>query len=119
MKKAEKSDFGRMLAYCDALSKNNERPWFHENHKWYEDAKADYEELLELMRFYVSEAAPTLSSDVMYMRVKDWMYRVPRDARVKNGKPPYNPSFRRISPRTDGHGSLSAISCALSPVTAV
>lgn len=94
MKIPENSDFGRMLSYCDALSKNNERPWFHANHKWYDDAKTDYEELLELMRFWVSDAAPALSADIMYMRAKDWMYRIPRDARVKNGKPPYEPSFR-------------------------
>ena len=26
-------DFGRMLGYTEALSKNNDRTWFHDNHR--------------------------------------------------------------------------------------
>jgi len=90
----EDSNFARMLSYCKALGEHNYREWFHQNHKWYEDAKADFQELLELMRFWISDAAPALSKDIMYMHVKDWTYRIPRDMRIKNDKPPYDPSFR-------------------------
>ena len=34
-------DFSRMLGYTEALSKNNDRTWFHDNHKQYEQAQED------------------------------------------------------------------------------
>ena len=40
-------DFKRMLAYTDALSKNNNRQWFHDNHDEYDDAKDDFLALLD------------------------------------------------------------------------
>lgn len=87
-------DFDRMISYCAALEKNNDRKWFHENHKYYEEAKADFEELLELMRFTVAENAPKIADSIMHMQAKDWMYRIPRDARLYKNGPPYEPSFR-------------------------
>lgn len=87
-------EFDNMLAYLAALEKNNDRTWFHENHIWYESAKADFTELLELLRFTVAENAPTLSDDIMYMSVKDWMYRVAKDMRYHKNELPYDPSFR-------------------------
>lgn len=41
-------NFDRMLAYTDALSKNNNRVWFHDNHADYDDAKEDS------LRFWMS-----------------------------------------------------------------
>ena len=35
-------DFSRMLGYTEALSKNNERTWFHDNHREYELAQEDF-----------------------------------------------------------------------------
>ena len=32
-------DFKKICAYTEALSKNNNRTWFHDNHKEYEEAK--------------------------------------------------------------------------------
>jgi len=87
-------DFERMLSYCAALAAHNDRAWFHENHKFYEEAQRDFAELLELARFAVAEAAPDIAEDIMYAKARDWMYRIPRDMRVNRGKPPYNPSFR-------------------------
>jgi len=92
-------DFEDMLGYCAALEKNNNRPWFHENHKWYEKARGDFVALLELMRFTVAEAAPELADDILYMPVKNWMYRIARDMRYYKDRPPYQASFRAyISP---------------------
>lgn len=82
------------MLYCRHLECNNNRPWFHENHREYELAGQDYAALLERLRFTVCEAAPLLEPDVMYGRVKDWTYRIPRDARMHRDLPPYNPSFR-------------------------
>lgn len=87
-------EFERMLRYTAALEENNDRTWFHANHKWYEDAKRDYLNLLDLMRFAIVESAPTLRDDLLYMEPKDWMYRVARDMRLHKNGLPYTPSFR-------------------------
>lgn len=84
----------RIMTYCRRLECNNNRPWFHENHGEYEIAGKDFASLLERLRFTLCDAAPALEPDIMYGRVKDWVYRIPRDARLHTDLPPYNPSFR-------------------------
>ena len=92
-------EFDRMLAYCAALEAHNERSWFHENHKWYEEAREDFLSLLEHLRFAIADAAPAVSRDILYMPAKSWMYRIARDMRYYRDMPPYKPSFRAyISP---------------------
>ena len=87
-------NFDNMLNYCAGLTANNNRAWFHEHHVEYDVARADFAALLEQLRFDISAAAPALEADIMYTRVKDWTYRIPRDARIHRDLPPYNPSFR-------------------------
>ncbi|MCQ2452053.1 MAG: DUF2461 domain-containing protein [Oscillospiraceae bacterium] len=87
------SDFDRILQYSADLAANNNRTWFHEHHDAYDAARADFAELLETLRFSVCRGAPSLEADIMYTRVKDWTYRIPRDARMHRDLPPYNPSF--------------------------
>ncbi|MCF0120067.1 MAG: DUF2461 domain-containing protein, partial [Oscillospiraceae bacterium] len=82
------------LSYSAALDKNNDRAWFHANHSEYEKARADFTELLEMMRFAIADASPELAKDIMHMNVKDWMYRIARDARIYKTAPPYDPAFR-------------------------
>lgn len=87
-------DFRELMSYCRDLEANNNRTWFHDNHARYERVKADFEEYLELLRFVISDAAPALSDDIMFMPVKSWTYRIARDMRYYKDRPPYNPSFR-------------------------
>lgn len=87
-------DFKRILSYCAALDEHNDRTWFHENHKWYEDAKKDYLGLIDFLRFPIMENAPAIADDIMFMQPKDWMYRVARDMRYHRNQPPYEPAFR-------------------------
>ena len=87
-------DFDRMLGYASALAQNNRREWFHEHHGEYAEARGDFVQLLELMRFSLSDASPELGSSIMHMNVKDWMYRTARDARIYKNAPPYNPAWR-------------------------
>ena len=84
-----------MLRYCALLEKNNHRTWFHENHKLYEQAKADFTELTELVKYTVADhCGPELAQRLLYANPKDLLYRIPRDARVWRNAPPYNPSWR-------------------------
>lgn len=87
-------DFQNMLQYCAALAAHNDRDWFHQNHDWYDRAKADFLALLEHLRFPLAAAAPAISSDLLYTPAKDWMYRVARDMRYYRDRPPYEPAFR-------------------------
>lgn len=93
-------DFNNMLSYCRDLEMNNNRTWFHENHKRYEIAKEDFTELVECVKFAVAERVDLATQErIMFADPKLMMYRIPRDARVYKNKPPYNPTWRAyISP---------------------
>jgi len=93
-------DFNNMLSYCRALEMNNNRTWFHENHKQYEQAKEDFTELVERVKFAVAERVDLATQErIIFADPKLMMYRIPRDARVYKNKPPYNPTWRAyISP---------------------
>ena len=93
-------EFEKMLTYCRELEMNNNRPWFHANHKQYELAKEDFTELVERMKFCVAERADlSFQERLMFADPKTMLYRIPRDARMYKDKPPYNPTWRAyISP---------------------
>ena len=87
-------NFDNMLAYTEALSKNNNRTWFHDNHRDYELAQDDFVCLLDMLRFMLAKEAPELGDSLMFVTPKAFMYRIPRDMRYSKNKEPYNPSFR-------------------------
>lgn len=86
--------FEPIFRYLSQLEAHNDRTWFHEHHKEYEQVVKDYLNLLDLIRFSIGENAPQLAESILSMQPKDWMYRVARDARVNRNKPPYDPSLR-------------------------
>lgn len=87
-------NFENMLAYTEALSKNNNRTWFHDNHRDYERAQGDFICLLDMLRFMLAKEAPELGDSLMFVNPKAFMYRIPRDMRYSKNKEPYNPAFR-------------------------
>ena len=88
-------DFDRMLRYCALLEANNDRKWFHENHKLYEEAKRDFTELTDQLKYRVAElTTPELAERLAFANAKDLLYRIPRDMRVWKNAPPYNPTWR-------------------------
>lgn len=87
-------NFDSMLAYTEALSKNNNRTWFHDNHREYEKAQDDFICLLDMLRFMLETEAPELGDSLMFVSPKAFMYRIPRDMRYSKNKEPYNPAFR-------------------------
>ena len=86
--------FDRMLSYCADLRSHNDRTWFHENHRRYEEARKDFLSLLDQLRYAIAEASPEIGGDILYMDARDWVYRIARDMRFYKNVPPYNPSFR-------------------------
>ena len=97
-------DFDRMLRYCAELELNNNREWFHANHDFYERAKEDFTELVDLLKYRVANAVtPDMAEKMLFTQPRDMMFRIPRDARVWKNKPPSNPSWRAfISPDRKG-----------------
>lgn len=101
-------NFDRMLAYTEALSRNNNRTWFHDNHREYEEAKEDFLMLLDIMKFVIAQEAPKIGESLIFENPKSFMYRIPRDMRYSMGKEPYNPSFRAyFSPKKKNFLPLS------------
>lgn len=87
-------NFENMLTYTEALSKNNNRTWFHDNHRDYEKAQDDFICLLDMLRFMLETEAPELGDSLMFVSPKAFTYRIPRDMRYSKNKEPYNPAFR-------------------------
>lgn len=84
-----------MLGYCAKLEQNNDRAWFHANHDEYVQAREDFIELTDRMRFAVAEeTGPELAERLLFVDPKDLLFRIPRDMRVWKNAPPYNPSWR-------------------------
>ena len=69
-------NFDRMLAYTEALSRNNDRTWFHDNHKQYEEAREDFLMLLDIMKFVVAQEAPSIGESLIFENPKNFMYRI-------------------------------------------
>ena len=89
-------DFDRMLRYCELLERNNDRAWFHDrdNHALYTAAKQDFPELLQDLKFRLSEVvSPDLAERLLFADPKAMQYRIPRDMRANRGKLPYNPRW--------------------------
>ena len=59
-------DFGRMLGYTEALSKNNDRTWFHDNHRQYEQAQEDFLMVLDVMKFVLAKDAPQIGDELLF-----------------------------------------------------
>ena len=101
-------NFDRMLAYTDALSKNNNRVWFHDNHADYDDAKEDFLTLLDVVKLEIAQQVPELGDRLLFENSKNFMYRIPRDMRYSKAKEPYNPAFRAyFSPKKSNFLPLS------------
>lgn len=79
----------RILTFLTALKKNNNRDWFNDN-------KKDYQEALDLFRDFVSEVLkgmvrfdPTLGNLV----ARDTIFRIYKDVRFSKDKSPYKTHF--------------------------
>lgn len=87
-------NFERIFAYTRALEENNNRTWFHDNHRDYELAKEDFTLLVDMLKYEVIKLDTEFSESLLFTEPKALMYRIPRDTRYSKNKEPYNPSFR-------------------------
>jgi uncharacterized protein (TIGR02453 family) len=79
----------KVLEFLDALSKNNNREWFHENKKCYEESRDKFLFLTDVMINEIRKFDPEIPA----MNPKDCMFRIFRDVRFSNDKRPYKTNF--------------------------
>ncbi len=73
------------LQFLKQLSKNNNKPWFDENRKKYELAKADFIQLIS----GVIDSISKFDGSVKELESKKCIFRINRDVRFSKDKSPY------------------------------
>lgn len=74
-----------VLNFLRDLSQNNDRVWFQDNKKRYEDVKAAHEQFLKDIITHLSLFDPEIGG----LNPKDTVFRIYRDVRFSNDKSPY------------------------------
>jgi uncharacterized protein (TIGR02453 family) len=77
------------LQFLKNLKKNNNKPWFDTHRKEYENAKADFSQLVTNIIAGISKFDSSLASLV----AKDCTFRINRDVRFSKDKSPYKPNM--------------------------
>lgn len=76
--------------YLSALSRNNNREWYHANKKDLQIANAEFEGLLQALILEIGK----FDSSILHNNPKDLTFKLVRDTRFSSDKSPYNPAFR-------------------------
>ena len=79
-----------MIDYLSALSRNNNREWYHANKKDLQIANAEFEGLLQALILEIGK----FDSSIIHNNPKDLTFKLVRDTRFSSDKSPYNPAFR-------------------------
>ncbi len=82
-------DAKRILSYLQAITKNNNREWYHANKAEYDAVRAEWERGVG----QALERIITFDPSVGNQRVKDCTYRFNRDTRFSSDKSPYKNHF--------------------------
>ncbi len=93
-----------VISFLKKLAKNNNREWFADNKKIFEEAKEEFEELIAET---ISEIGKW-NKDVRSLTPKDCIYRIYRDVRFSKDKTPYKTSFSALLSK-DGRKGKEAI----------
>lgn len=73
------------LKFLKTLDKNNNKPWFEANKEAYQDAKADYESMVQQL----IDGLAKQDAAVDGLQVKDCVFRIYKDVRFSKDKTPY------------------------------
>lgn len=77
------------LSYLSLLKENNYKEWFHANKPLYDDAKKEFEEVVNLM----IKEVHAIDSEIGYPEPKNCIFRIFRDVRFSTDKTPYKTNF--------------------------
>ncbi len=73
------------IKYLNSFKKNNNKPWFEENRKQYENAKADFQTIVEKLINSISNFDVPIGN----LLAKRCVFRINRDIRFSKDKTPY------------------------------
>ena len=79
----------QVLQFLQQLAENNNRDWFNDNRKKYEESR---EKILFLTDVFINEIRK-FDSEIPMMNPKDCMFRLFRDVRFSKDKRPYKTNF--------------------------
>ena len=77
------------IQFLKALKKNNNKEWFENNRKIYEQAKADYLNFVTIMLNEIQG----FDTSLMELQPKQCIFRLNRDVRFSKNKDPYKTNF--------------------------
>ncbi len=78
-----------VLDFLRELKENNNREWFNNNRKLYENAKEDFETILNKLILAVYSFDPKIGT----LTTKECIFRIFRDVRFSKDKSPYKTNF--------------------------
>lgn len=73
------------LKFLKDLRQNNNKPWFDENKPQYQQAKDDFETMVQQLIDGMAKVDPTIQG----LQVKDCVFRIYKDVRFSKDKTPY------------------------------
>jgi len=74
-----------LLSFLSQLKENNNREWFNDNKKLYEEARSEFERFINLLILKIKE----FDSEIDVNGAKDCMFRIYKDVRFSKDKSPY------------------------------
>ncbi len=77
------------LQFLKDLKLNNNKPWFDDNRKDYENARKDFAAFIDTVIQKFSKTDPAIA----HLSAKDCMFRINRDIRFSKDKTPYKTNF--------------------------
>ena len=85
----------KMISYLKELEQNNNREWFHAHKAEYQEASAQFEEIIAGLMAELGKD----DAGILNYQPKELSFKLMRDTRFSHDKSPYNPAFRcHISP---------------------
>ncbi|MDD3321602.1 MAG: DUF2461 domain-containing protein [Paludibacter sp.] len=78
-----------ILRFLSELKINNNREWFAENKKWYDQVRTEFETISKEFILEISK----FDEEIKHVEVKDCIFRIYRDIRFSHDKTPYKTHF--------------------------
>jgi uncharacterized protein (TIGR02453 family) len=79
----------KILTFLEALSRNNNRDWFNDNKKLYQEALESFRELVGIVLTGIAQTDPSVGD----LQAKDTIFRIYKDVRFSKDKTPYKTHF--------------------------
>jgi len=100
----------KTLNFLKQLSLNNNKPWFDENREVYQEAKLDFEKLVQTLIEEISNF-----DKLGVLTPKECLFRINRDTRFSKNKSPYKNNFGAAISRTGKKNSFLAYYLHIQP----